>query len=788
MHSLMYPIILQLLPAFVLFYIGIEIYMRNPASKQHSLAMVLFAALSLLYVGDFLVAVLPLNVVSQAFYYIKYPAVFLTIAIGIYFFQAISQYSLRRYWQVLIGTPPLLLMILVLIRPKWIVISILFDGNWREEHFNAPFAMILLAIVVYCFFWIFFFLYAAYKRMKDFQVIIKERKRIRFIFQGCLITLIYLVITIAMNIVASFLNISIYFSLPSLCVLIWAVTIRYAMVKYDFLASAGRRYELLYDLSPNGIVLIDDQIKVIDTNVSFLKQFCGRQEPVGMVFTELFTEGEQERFLEVYGHSYSMLQPFQFETEICCENSDKHYILMNGDHLEIEGQVITLLVLQDMTAQKRNEERLSQLAYRDELTGLDNRRLFREKLHRELEASEIKLDKLAILLIDLDQFKWINDTLGHSAGDHLLEQVARRLEEGLLVDGVVARLGGDEFAVMLPHIAKEEEVGQYAAKLQKSFERPFLIYGTSYKVTVSIGISMAPYDGHDVETLLRNADTAMYVAKKRGRNQYYWFTQQFKTQADQHLKLANGLSHALAADELTLYYQPQIDIQSNKVYGVEALVRWNSAELGAVSPAVFIPIAEETGAILPIGAWVLRTAMKQAKKWTEEGFKDLVVSVNISAHQLIEPEFAHYVADFMQEYGLDARHLCLEITESAAISDLETSYKVCTELVELGVKLAIDDFGVGHSSLSMLNKFPFQFIKLDRSLVQDIATSSRDYAIIRTVIELSGHLGMQVVAEGVETREQAELLRTLNCPEAQGYLYGRPMPLEQITAYLRSHT
>lgn len=343
--------------------------------------------------------------------------------------------------------------------------------------------------------------------------------------------------------------------------------------------------------------------------------------------------------------------------------------------------------------------------------------------------------------------------------------------------------GGDEFSICV-RIAGTEDAARHADLIMGALQQPIELYGKSYKVSGSIGISLYPEDGTKTEELLRNADTAMYVAKKSGRNQYHHYTPHLKAMAERQLSLVHGLSQALANQEFSLHYQPQVDVRSNRITGVEALLRWDSPELGRVPPDQFIPVAEETGAIQAIGDWVLREAFKQARLWMDAGHTELIVSANLSANQLQNSLLARRVAELIRENGVPPQMICLEITESAAISNVGKSLALCRELTELGISLAIDDFGVGYSSLSMINRFPFRYIKIDRSLIQDIVTNPRDSDVTLTIIELARRLEMSVIAEGVETGEQHRLLQDLGCQEAQGYLFGRPMPAAELTGLL----
>jgi diguanylate cyclase (GGDEF)-like protein len=428
---------------------------------------------------------------------------------------------------------------------------------------------------------------------------------------------------------------------------------------------------------------------------------------------------------------------------------------------------------------------LTYQAFHDPLTGLGNRRKFYAQLTEELQRLETSNGSLGVLLIDLDQFKWINDTLGHFAGDELLRMAADRLLDTVPENNYVARLGGDEFAVFLPDIRSEREAEELAMKVIHQLRKPCLILNRQYLFTASVGISIAPRDGADAEELLRNADIAMYSAKKEGRDRYQMFLPAQKAGSERALALVNGLWTAMEREELTLHYQPQIDLETGRIIGAEALLRWNSAELGPVAPDVFIPVAEENGLIVTIGEWVLRSSIEQGKQWMETDFPDIVISVNVSPKQLKERQFAGKLAQMLLEQDFPAGNLCLEITESSAIEDMDKSFQVCREIVALGVNLALDDFGIGYSSLGMLNRFPFRTVKIDKSLIRDIESNPHDAEVVQMIVKLSGLSGIQVLVEGVETERQFELLRRFGCRFAQGYWIGHPMNNSDFFAWMK---
>lgn len=424
-------------------------------------------------------------------------------------------------------------------------------------------------------------------------------------------------------------------------------------------------------------------------------------------------------------------------------------------------------------------------ALHDLLTGLPNRILFNERLLISLANARSNREKLAVMFLDLDRFKKINDTLGHEVGDRLLKAVALRLTDCIRDTDILARWGGDEFTLLLPKISSAECSAETAQRILDALKPPFLLGNDYLHITSSIGIALYPDDGEDAETLIKNADAALYSAKAKGRNNYQFYTRNINEEASELLFLENRLHHAWERGEFRVYYQPKVNINTGKITGMEALVRWQSPELGFVAPVKFIPIAEENGLIVPIGEWVLRTACRQNKAWLDAGLPPMRIAVNLSARQLQQPDLVEMVAQVLAETKLESGFLELEITETTAMQNLDLTREILKKLNTMGVRIAIDDFGTGYSSLNYLKKFPIQTIKIDRSFVRDMTVDLYDVAIAKAVIALGQSLNMSVVAEGVETLEQLECLRQLGCEEMQGYLFSEPLPDKDAIALLR---
>lgn len=451
---------------------------------------------------------------------------------------------------------------------------------------------------------------------------------------------------------------------------------------------------------------------------------------------------------------------------------------------QADGNITNYMAIEeDITDRKRAEKRIHYLANFDPLTGLPNRMQLEERAKFALSLVKRNQGNLAVMFIDIDHFKDINDTLGHSIGDLLLIELSKRLQRVLREEDIIARLGGDEFIVLLPgsDASGAEQVSQ---KLLDAVTQPFMIEQHELTVTASIGISLYPEDGDTLEVLSKNADIAMYRAKEDGRDNYRFFIEEMQTRSKRNLQLGNALHHALERNELEVFYQPQVSLHDGRIIGVEALLRWKNPEFGNVSPAEFIPIAENSGLILPIGEWVLRTAVQQAKDWIDSGLSPIVMAVNLSAVQFRHPALPKLVTDILNEVGLSSEYLELELTEGVAMHDPQAVIAVMKNLYDRGVRMSIDDFGTGYSSLSYLKKFKVYKLKIDQSFVRDISTDSEDKAIVGAVIHMARSLGLKTIAEGVETRDQLEYLRNEGCDEVQGYYYSPPQDKTAVTAYL----
>ncbi|OLN21286.1 hypothetical protein BTO30_15790 [Domibacillus antri] len=430
---------------------------------------------------------------------------------------------------------------------------------------------------------------------------------------------------------------------------------------------------------------------------------------------------------------------------------------------------------------KKKSKNLKTMAYHDSLTGLPNRNMLYKHLKKALYQCKRDKEKMAVMFLDLDRFKLINDTLGHPIGDDLLIQVTDRLLSIVRKGDVVARQGGDEFIIMLDVIEKDE-VKQVAERILAEFSIPFILMDEEYVITPSIGISMFPYDGDDVETLIKNADTAMYTSKER-KNSYHFFSSKNGDVFDRRLKLENGLRTAISNNEFKVYYQPQVDLNTGEIKAVEALLRWNHPELGLISPMEFIPLAEETGHIIHIGKWVLNIVCQQNKVWQNSGFPSLRVAVNVSSVQFQDAGFTEDVKEILRKSRLAPQFLELEITESI-MQNVKEVLPIIKKLKEIGVKISIDDFGTGYSSLSVLNQLPIDYLKIDQSFTKAVLSSPNTEAIVKTIIQMGHSMNFILIAEGIENKEQVDFLVQNYCQMGQGYLFSRPLTAEEIMSIL----
>ena len=555
----------------------------------------------------------------------------------------------------------------------------------------------------------------------------------------------------------------------------------------EALRVSEKRYRTLFERNLAGVYRSTLEGRILDCNESFARIFgySSREEVLRQAAWDFYQKPEdREAALAKLLERQSLTN-----YELCLKRKDGSLVWVLESESLLEGPDGRLSVIEgttiDITERKRAEEQVKHLAFHDPLTSLPNRLLFNDRLTLAVAQAHRHNQKMAVLFLDLDRFKVINDSLGHSVGDELLRQVAERIQEHVREGDTVARLGGDEFTLLVPGINVEEDAAKIARKICDAIHAPFWIDGRELFVTTSLGVSVYPSDGHDAETLVRNADSAMYRAKEQGRDNYQLYTPAMNAKAIERLSLESRLRQAVANDELELHFQPFIDLKTAEVLGAEALLRWRHPELGLIPPGEFIPIAELSGLIVPIGEWVLRTACAEARKWHQQGFQGLTVSVNLSSRQFQQTDLVSQVTQALEETGLEADKLDLEITESNAMQNAEHSINTLWGLKKQGVRISMDDFGTGYSSLNYLKRFPIDRIKLDQSFVRDLPGDKDDAAIAMAVIAMGRSLELVVIAEGVETEEQLAFLKGHECDQLQGFLLSRPLPSDAFETFLK---
>jgi diguanylate cyclase (GGDEF)-like protein/PAS domain S-box-containing protein len=554
------------------------------------------------------------------------------------------------------------------------------------------------------------------------------------------------------------------------------------------LASREKRFRTIVEKSWSGVVLLDGELRFSFTGSS-TEHIIGynERELLGRSLFDFVHPRDLEKSQSVLSDVVRGASA-EAHGELRFLHKEGNWVWLEGfsqNMLDEPSVGAIVLNFRDVSQRKQTEKQLEYRAYYDSLTGLPNRLLFRDRLVNSLAAAKRNRVGVAVMYLDVDHFKLVNDGLGHSFGDLLLADIARRLYDALRASDTISRIGGDEFSILLPEITGTEAVAGVARKVLESLARPFRVNGHELFITASIGISCYPNDGDDAEALLKCADAAMYRAKELGRNQAQLFTASMNERYVRRLALEQHLHHALERDELELWYQPVYDRARRRIVSLEALLRWRDPSRGLVQPSEFIGLAEETGMIIPIGEWVIRTACRQLQEWHEKGLDTLRLAVNISAVQLQQRDLVDTVRVALEESRLAAHYLELEITESAAMHNFELTMKVLRDLRALGVGVAVDDFGTGQSSLTYLKHFPIDTVKIDKEFLRDVTSDETAAAIVSYVINLAHTLQLNVVAEGVETEEQYTFLRHYGCDQMQGYLFSKPLPAGEILPFLR---
>ena len=563
-------------------------------------------------------------------------------------------------------------------------------------------------------------------------------------------------------------------------------TVHFKMMERRMQSSLDFHLKLMQEF-PNPIWRVSKDGKCDYVNKAWL-EFTGRalEQELGDGWTDGVHPEDRELCLGIFLSAFNRREPFTMEYRMRHRDGGYHWLLDHGaPYTDLDGEFAGYLgTCYDIEDRKQYEFQLEYQAQHDALTGLPNRNLLADRISQVISRVRRHESLVGVVFLDLDNFKVINDSLGHEVGDHILKEVGNRLAGAVRDGDTVARYGGDEFVAVLADLAQEEDAANAVRKLMAAMAASFTVAGRDIVVNASLGVAVCPRDGEEQAVLLRNADTALHRAKEAGRNTFQFYAAEMNQRLMVRLNLERDMRRALENGEFLLHYQPQVNLASGAITGVEALVRWRQPERGIVSPGEFIPLAEETGLIVPLGEWVLREACRQAKAWRDAGLPEIVMSVNLSARQFRQPGLTQTILGVLAETGLEARFLEMEITESMVMHDPGSAIAVLNELRQHGITFAMDDFGTGYSSLNYLKRFPIHKLKIDQSFVRNIPADPDDAAIANAVIKLGHGLKLTVIAEGVETTEQRAFLRKHGCDEMQGYLFSRPVPAEEMGALL----
>ncbi len=517
---------------------------------------------------------------------------------------------------------------------------------------------------------------------------------------------------------------------------------------------------------------------------------CPKEELLGVNYKQFLNEETSKEVFQAFNKVYSTGEPAKgFNWQIVGQNGFERYIEASVSlKKDLSGKLTGFRgIIHDITERKRIEQQINYMATHDVLTGLPNRLMFSQLLNHAIRSAQRHKRQLAVFFIDLDRFKSINDSLGHEAGDRLLKEIAKRFKKSLRSVDVVSRLGGDEFVILIEEVNELSQIANIAHKLLTATIKPMVLTGEECRITASIGISMYPKDGTDEQSLMKNADMAMYFAKEEGKNNYQFYSKDIQSQSNERLGIETNIRLALERKEFSLQYQARLDFKTGAITGVEALLRWNNPFLGSVTPTQFIPVAEETGLIVPIGRWVLKTACAQNVAWQRQGLPTVRMAVNLSLRQLMDYNLLEDIKAALVDSGMAPNLLELEITENMTMHNPTRLIAVLNNIKKLGVRIAIDDFGTAYSSLAQIKNFPVDTLKVDRSFIRNLPQDSENQAITEAIITMGKNLNITVVAEGVETQEQKDFLRDHICDEMQGFYFSKPIAPDQFGDLLRNH-
>ncbi|WP_054025224.1 EAL domain-containing protein [Bacillus sp. FJAT-28004] len=776
-------LLLFMLPIIYMIDTSLVIIRRNAKHIENRLASLTICLLACMIFFQYLQQLISAEHALNISAYMVYPTFIAAASMSVLLHLTArrSYHRLSRSASIGIAFMPFMTyFLLLLIRGKgYLFEGARIEGFWKQIEVAPIMTVIYSLLVVYSLFNVAICLIAQNKASNH-----GDRKRFIVLFKA---NLFYQLATIGVMIINAAFSPNIYVSDSAifLTTIIWSISLRVYM-KHDFLPSTTKKYELLYHFSPTAIIMVDKHMTIKEVNPGALRilGFQKEEELENRSLSDFIVINERKSMEEAFAASFPKDAWRNRELTIVNQQGQKRDILADTEMMSEGKDWFLLMVIRDITQQKDESQLIHFLAHHDTLTKLPNRYHFNRELEASLEVVKSTKALLGVMLIDLDRFKLINDTLGHQFGDQALIDIAQRLQQNVDKQHLLARLGGDEFIILIKEAEEYDEIVSLAENIHQAFQLPITLQGQDFYLGGSIGISVHPFDDDSSDGLIKRADIAMYNAKHSGGNQYRLYTNEMIALVQRDVKLEKHLRKALKRKEFVLHYQPQINLASGQLIGAEALIRWQSVELGMVHPEEFITLAEQTGLINEIGQWVIAEACQQGRLWQEQGWNDFMLSVNVSSRQFMQPDFVNKVQETLRCSGLEPDRLCLEITESMVVNNLNVARKMLDELVALGIHIAIDDFGTGYSSLSVLRQLPIAIIKIDRSFITDMDAYQGGLSIVKTIVSMGHDLQKQVVAEGVETWDQYEQLRQLGCDKAQGYYYHKPLPLLEFNKLL----
>lgn len=776
-------LLLFILPVVYMIDTSLVIIRRNAKHVENRLASLTTCMLAFMIFFQYLLQLLSAEYTLTIAAYLVYPASIASAGVSLWFHltAARSYHRFSEARSIGIAFAPLFLYFLFLFLKgeSFLFLGVRTQELWKQAVFAPAMYFMYGFLALFSILNVIICLTAA-KKAKSAA----ERKKWMVLFKA---DLYYQLATIFVLALVFVLSSYLYIpdSIVFLATIIWGISLRIYM-KYDILPSAKKKYELLYQFSPTAIIMLDKNMMIKEANPGALHVLGYQRESEvhNRAFSEFIVLGERDSLKKAYASSFPKSAWRNRELTIMNRQGQKRNILIDTESMAEGEELFVLAVIRDITQQKEEARLVHFLAHHDTLTKLPNRFHFNKELEASLEEVKSSKALLGVMLIDLDRFKLINDTLGHQYGDEALNEIAARLQNTVDERHLVARLGGDEFIILIKNADEYDEIVSLAENIHQAFQLPITLQGQDFYLGGSIGISVHPFDDDSSDGLIKRADIAMYNAKHSGGNQYRLYTNEMIALVQRDVRLEKHLRQALKRKEFVLYYQPQVDLATGRLIGAEALIRWQSAELGMVHPGEFITLAEQTGLINEIGQWVIAEACQQGRLWQEQGWDDFMLSVNVSSRQFMQPDFVNKVQDILRSSGLVPDRLCLEITESMVVNNLNVARKMLDELVALGIHIAIDDFGTGYSSLSVLRQLPIAIIKIDRSFINDMDAYQGGLSIVKTIVSMGHDLRKQVVAEGVETLDQWEQLKRLGCDKAQGFYYHKPLPLAEFNTLL----